>query len=187
MYSCSSYTELRDQARNDELPDTSVRVFDELLLPIVDARGLNPATLLPVTASYARPGLQPGDVIMMMDTVPVRRTETLAAVAQRLLRRTLARGTWVTVARPIGRIPVSKSPGGRTAFPGNNTAGGLISSGASPIKRPSPSHSATTSSNGVATGVVAPGGPGSRLLGRGALESAMNGLTAAHGHGGVQP
>ncbi len=101
-------------SRSDDR-DTTLRVFDEMKLPIVDERGLNPLTHAPMTLTHTRPGLQPGDVIMMLDKVPVKRTETLSSVAQRLLRRSVARGTWVTIARPIGRSPLAHSGSGQPA------------------------------------------------------------------------
>jgi hypothetical protein len=77
-------------------------VFDEATLPIVNEEGLDPETLEPVTAAGGPgpdgSGLRPGDVILMLDSLPVKRTDTLSSVAHRLLQALTCQVSlvWVT-------------------------------------------------------------------------------------------
>ncbi len=103
VYSCSSYTELREQARAGELPHAArLRVFDEMALPVVDAHGLSPVTGLPVTPAYVRPGLQ------VRGAHPVQPPPTVCGCVT--VRRKMCREVWCVCGRGWGG-------GGRDTWP----------------------------------------------------------------------
>jgi hypothetical protein len=111
------------ESRSEVSWEDELLVFDENALPVVNEQGLDPKTLLPVVDDAPTTGLRPGDVIMMLDNVPLKSTDTLASVANRLLYRTMRRGTWVTVARPIGRIMRGRSAAAATTSRSSRGAG----------------------------------------------------------------
>ncbi len=82
-----------DGAVYDDDDDDELLVFDESTLPIVNAEGLDPDTLEPVTAEADGTGLRPGDVILMLDTLMV----TAAAVTQCLCWHAIAAPEFRTV------------------------------------------------------------------------------------------
>jgi hypothetical protein len=153
-------------------------VFDEATLPVVNSEGIDLETGEPVLADAEGGGLRPGDVITMLDSLPVKRTDTLASVAQRLLHRTMRKGAWVTVARPIGRIPKhggagptpTPTPTAAAAGPGPGgpvaavppmppaTQGSSGSAAAQAVRRARMDAAAATAASGTASGGGGGGG-----------------------------